>query len=71
MVSRDPEENPKLTDEMREMAQHLGMKIVHVILDRPNARVGDSGGVAIFTLADFIPRVGEVSETRNGQICRV
>jgi hypothetical protein len=71
MIVRDPGEKPQVTPGLIEFARDLDRKLVQVICQPPNAKVGDPGGVNFMALTDFLPRIGDIIETEDLKHCRV
>ena len=71
IVSRDPDGIPKITPELAADARLLGMHIVHMVCDEPNAKVGDTGGISFLALVPSIPRAGERIQLEDKRRCEV
>jgi hypothetical protein len=70
-MNYDPDGTPEITPDLHRLARELRMHIVNVVCDVPGAKVGDPEGVSFAALTPHLPRVGEMIELEDGNICEV
>lgn len=78
MKNINPNSVPPIPRGLAEYAQKSGQKLIHVSLaNKPTKeRLIAEGMSAIeggtfWTVADFVPRIGEFIRTQNGKLCKV
>jgi hypothetical protein len=70
-INYDPDGAPDLDPAMSREAERLGMHIVHVVCDKPGAKVGGQTGVSFYAIVPFIPRAGDRIGLEDGKVCVV
>ena len=71
MISYDPDKTPNVPPELFEEAEQLGLRIVQVLCDERDAKVGDVTAVSFFALVPFLPHAGDRIELVDGTNCEV
>ncbi|MDP1660715.1 MAG: hypothetical protein Q8L55_02265 [Phycisphaerales bacterium] len=67
----DPDGAAEISKAQLEAARALRLRVVNLMCDLPNAKVGDFGAVSALVLMPFLPRVGEQIQLQNGKRCTV
>lgn len=71
MFSRDPDKPPKVTPELSQLVDQLGLKLVHVSLLPTDRNPADGGSLSFMAMTDFLPRAGEYIRTQDNVLCEV
>jgi len=71
MISRDPSKKLDLPQHLVSLSRQLNKGLVQIILEPKDAKPGDEGGVELYALVDFLPRIGEIIMSQNNKRCRV
>jgi hypothetical protein len=70
-INYDPDGVPEIDQSIIADARAMGMQIVQVCCDEPEAKVGDTGAVSFFAVTPFLPQIGERLILEDENICQV
>jgi hypothetical protein len=71
LVNYDPGGSSQVPPAMLQWQDELGLHLVHIICDEPNAKVSDPSAITFFALVAFLPRRGDRIMLANGRLCQV
>lgn len=70
-ISRDPDKVAEIPLAMITKALGINQHVISIILDEPNAKVGDAVGMQLFAITPFVPQIGSRIRTEDGIYCVV
>jgi len=70
-INRDADDSPDVSRGMIREAEALGMQIVCIICDDPDAQVGDKTSVSFTAIVQFLPRAGDRITLEDDTVCEV
>lgn len=71
MLNYEPDAKLPIPEGMLERAAELGLQVVKIFCEEPNARVGDHTGVDFHAAVPCVPRIGEQIWLDDGTSCEV